>query len=206
MDNVVGFVGYECEDVAIYLAKILRTFGKNIAIVDRTDQELICTIFEIQAENEKNWKEGEYRGILISNKTVCHEDYDFIFYLFGYRLNHPKLYECGTMIMVTDGLPAHMVLLRKINHWECKKYLVMRNLVPMKHTEAYLAAVVNKETEYFSVPYEEKDIRCRCNLGPYTGCEVRRLSLGMQETLIKLTCNLIPEYKEKDIRRRIKKI
>lgn len=198
MDNVVGFVGYECEDIAIYLAKILREFGKNIVIVDRTEQELLCEMFEIRTEME-------YSGFLITNRAVCHEEYDFVFYLFGYRLNHPKLYECKTMIMVTDGVPAHATLLKKINHWECKCYLLIRNLVPMKHTETYLAAALSNETGYFAIPYEEKDVRSRCSLGPYTGCEIRRLSIGMQEVLRTLVCNLSSEFKEKEIRKRMKK-
>lgn len=199
MDNIVGFVGYECEDIAIYLAKILRELGKNIVIVDRTEQELLCEIFETRTEIE-------YSGFLITNRTVRHGEYDFVFYLFGYRLNHPKLYECKTMIMVTDGVPAHATLLKKINHWECNCHLLIRNLVPMKHTETYLAAVLSKETEYFAIPYDEKDVRSRCSLGPYTGCEIRRLSVGMQEALLKLICSFYLEYTERDIRKRIKKL
>ena len=75
----------------------------------------------------------------------------------------------------------------------------------MKHTETYLAAALSNETGYFAIPYEEKDVRSRCSLGPYTGCEIRRLSIGMQEVLRTLVCNLSPEFKEKEIRKRIKK-
>lgn len=206
MDNVVGFLGYECEDIAIYLAKMLRVLGKNTVIVDRTEQELVCEMFEMSAENEKNRKEGEYSGFTITNRTVCYEEYDFVFYLFGYRLNHPKLYECGKMIMVTDGVPAHVTLLKQIEHWECKSYLIIRNLVSMKHTETYLASIVNKENDFFLIPLDERDVRTKCNLGPYTGCEIRRLSAGMKEVLLKMICNFISDYAEKDIRKQMKKI
>ena len=206
MDNVVGFVGYECEDIVIYLAKILQALGKNIAVVDRTEQELLCEIFELRTENEITWKEGEYCGFLITNRGVCQETYDFIFYLFGYRLNHPKLYECGTLIMVTDGVPAHASLLRKIKHGECNNYLILRNLIPMKHTEEYLAVLAGKEKEYFEIAYDERDVRNRCNLGVHTGCEIKRLSVEMKRVLFQMVCNLTPEYGEKRIWEVIKKI
>ena len=82
MEKLIGFVGYECEDIAIYMAKVLRMLGNNIAIVDRTEQELVCEIFDLQSESGTSWKEGEYCGIHITNKGVCREDYDYIFYLF----------------------------------------------------------------------------------------------------------------------------
>ena len=205
MDNVVGFVGYECEDIVIYLAKILQAMGKHIAIVDRTEQELLCEIFELQTEDEITWKEGEYGGFLITNRGVCQEEYDFIFYLFGYRLNHPKLYECGTLIMITDGVPAHASLLRKIKHGGYNNYLLIRNLIPMKHTEEYLATLLGKE-EYFEIPYDERDIRSRCSLGVHTGCEVRRLSTGMKQVIFQMICNLTPEYEERKVWELIKKL
>ena len=206
MDNVIGFVGYECEDIVIYLAKILQALGKNIAVVDRTEQELLCEIFELRTENEITWKEGEYSGFLITNRGVCQEEYDLVFYLFGYRLNHPKLYECGTLIMITDGLPAHASLLRNIKHGECSNYLLIRNLVPMKHTEEYLAALAGQEKEYFELFYDEQDIRSRCSLGVHTGCEIRRLSIGMKRVLFQMVCHMISECEEKRIWKLLKKI
>ena len=206
MENVVGFVGYECEDIVIYLAKILHALGKNIAVVDRSEQELLCEIFELRTKDGITWKEGESFGFLVTNRGVCQEEYDLVFYLFGYRLNHPKLYECGTLIRITDGVPAHASLLRKIKHEECSNYLLIRNLVPMKHTEEYLATLAGKEKDYFEIFYDERDIRSRCSLGVHTGCEIRRLSSGMKQTLFQMVCKLIPEYGEKRVWELIKKI
>ena len=206
MGNVVGFVGYECEDIVIYLAKILQALGKTVAVVDRTEQELLCEIFELRTEEEVAWKEGEYSGFLITNRGVCQEEYDWIFYLFGYRFHHPKLYECETLIMITDGVPAHASLLQNITLGECSSYLLLRNLVPMKHTEEYLAALAGKEKEYFELFYDEQDIRSRCSLGVHTGCEIRKLSAGMKRVLFQMICNLTSEYEEKKVWELIKKL
>lgn len=206
MENVVGFVGYECEDIAIYIAKILHALGKTVAVVDRTEQELLCEIFDLRADSEKTWKEGEYSGVLITNRGVNQKDYDYVFYLFGYRLNHPKLYECKKLIMVTDGVPAHASLLKMVENWECKRFLLIRNLVPMKHTEAYLASLTGKEDEFREIAFDEKDIRSRCSMGAYTGCEVKNLSAGMKRVLVFLVCNLNGEYGEKRVREQIKKL
>ncbi len=206
MEKVIGFIGYECEDIAIYLGRVLQTLGKKVVIVDRTEQELLCEMLNIRTERGKTWKEGEYCGCRITNKGVNQKEYDLIFYLFGYRLNHPKLYECGKLIMITDGVPAHAALLHNTGPWECKSFLVIRNLIAMKHSEEYLAALAGKDNEFKDLPYDERDIRSRCSLGAYTRCEIKRLSPGMKRILISLVEMAAPEYQEEFVRKQMKKI
>lgn len=206
MEKTVGFVGYECEDIVLYLAKIIQAFGKRIAIVDRTEQEMLLEVLGMQHDWKTMVREGEVEGIWITDQGVCLTDYDIIFYLFGYRLIHPKLYECDSLIMVTDGVPAHASLLRKIGNWERKQYLLIRNLVPMKHTEAYLAMLAENERNYCEIPYDERDIRMRYNLSSYAGCAVKSLSSGMKRALIIVLGFLMSEYSERTIREVMKKI
>lgn len=97
MAIIIGFVGYESEDIVLYIAKILYAFEKRVAIVDRTEQEMLLELLEVGAE-----REGEYEGIWITSQGVEKERYDIVFLLFGYRLMHPKLYECESLVMVTD--------------------------------------------------------------------------------------------------------
>ena len=129
-----------------------------------------------------------------------------VFYLFGYRLIHPKLYECEALIMVTDGVPAHASLLKKIGHWDRKQYLIIRNLVPMRHTEQYLAMLADSEKSYCEIPYDEQDIRMRYCMGIYTDYAVKRLSAGMKKALEILVCFLEVECQQKKIREIIRKI
>lgn len=206
MARIVGFVGHECEDIAIYLAKILKALGKKVVVADKTEQEVLCEMFGLHAESDKNRKEGEYGGILLTNGGVGQDEADVIFYMFGYRLNHPKLYECEMLIMVADGFPAHASMMRKTGHWECKCYLLLRNLIPMKHTEMYLAVLAGREDNYRIIPYDERDVRARCSLSAYSGCEIRKLSPGMKRVLLAMAGNMLNEYAENKIREQMKKL
>lgn len=206
MEKIVGFVGYECEDIVLYLAKIISALGKHVAIVDRTEQEMLLEVLGMLANKENAAREGDFSGVWITDQGVSRDEYDVIFYLFGYRLIHPKLYECEALIMVTDGVPAHASLLRKIGNWDRKQYLLIRNIVPMKHTEQYLAVLADNEQTYCEIPYDEKDIRMRYSLSSYAGCAIRHLSVGMKRALMILMCFLTTEYQERFIRDAMKKL
>ncbi|MBO5177211.1 MAG: hypothetical protein IJ274_05330 [Lachnospiraceae bacterium] len=205
MEKLVGFVGYECEDIVLYLAKILTVLGKKVAVVDRTEQEMLLEVLELKNDMKKELYSDDFYGILVTGQGVSYEEYDIIFYLFGYRLIHPKLYECETLIMVTDGVPAHASLLRKIGNWGKKQYLVIRNLVPMKHTEQYLAILADNENSYCEIPYDESDIRMRYSLSSYSKCTVKQLSAGMKRALMILLKFLSVECPERSIRDAMKR-
>lgn len=192
MGQNVGFVGYECEDIALYLGAVLTGLGKKTIIIDRTEQELLIEMFGC---------EGEFAGVRMTNQGVSGEDFDFVFFLFGYRLRHPKLYECELLVMVTDGVPAHASLLRKIGQWERKQCLLIRNLIPMRHTEQYLAMLAGNEESYFGLPLEEADIRGKYCLGAYAECNFRKVSTAMQKGLVYLTHFLLPEMDEQEIKK-----
>ena len=206
MERVVGFVGYECEDFVWYLAKILSQLGKRIAIIDRTEQEMLLEIMDIQKSRGKEERDGELDGIRITGQSICHEEYDSVFYLFGYRIIHPKLYECEALVMVTDGVPAHASLLAKIGNWNRKQYLIIRNLIPMKHSEQYLAILADKEKKYCEIPFDEKDIRMKYSLGSYENGIVKRLSAGMKRALIIVLAFLSVEYPERMITQTMKRV
>lgn len=206
MEKIVGFVGYECEDIVLYLAKIISSFGKKVAIVDRTEQEMLMEVIDAPGNRENTAREGEFSGVWLTTQGVCKEEYDMIFMIFGYRLLHPKLYECGTLVMVTDGVPAHASMLRKIGHWDRKQCLLLRNLVPMKHTEKYLALLADNEKNYCEIPYDEQDIRMRYSLSSYAGCALKSLSAGMKKALSMLVIFLLPEYQERFVREAMKKM
>lgn len=206
MEKIVGFVGYECEDIVLYLAKILEKLGKRVAIIDRTEQEMLLEMTELRGGWGKEEKEGDFSGIRITGQSVSHEEYDSVFYLFGYRLLHPKLYECEALIMVTDGAPAHASLLRKIGNWERKQYLLIRNLIPMKHTEQYLAMLADKEDSFFEIPFDEKDIRMKYSLSSYMDGMVKYLSVGMKGALIAVLGFLSVEDSERAIKETMKRV
>jgi len=206
LEKIVGFIGYECEDIALYLAKILSKLGKKIVIIDRTEQEMLLEMLEIQGHAESGEKDGELSGVRITGQSVYYEEYDVVFYLFGYRLIHPKMYDCESLIMVTDGVPAHASLLRKIDNWQHKQYLLIRNLVPMKHTEQYLARLADGEAGFCPIPFDERDIRMKYSLNSYVNGMVKNLSAGMKNALMTVLKFLSAEYPERIIKETMKKV
>jgi len=204
MAQLIGVVGYECEDIIIYLAGILHSFGKKTAIVDRTEQELLSEMLGIRKKEEQVVR--EYCGIGITNQGSIGDAYDVVFYLFGYRLGNPKMLECNNLLMITDGFPAHAALLEKVHKCECRKYLLIRNLVNLKHKVEYLAMLADIREDYSEIPYDERDIRQRCSLSSYSGFEIKRLSAGMKKALLEVILFLFDEYSEKKVWGAMKKM
>lgn len=204
--NQIGVVGYECEDIVIYLAGIISKLGKKTAIVDRSENEMLCKILGMEESAEKTIQEREYCGIRISNQGVFTEDFDVVIYLFGYRLNHPKIHDCEKILMITDGVPAHASMLRMLNHREGQCYLLLRNLVALKHTVGYLIELAGSKNDYSELWYDEKDIRQRCSLNAYGGFEIKMLSIGMRRTLLDIACWFFSEYPRRIICSAMKKM
>ncbi len=206
MENVIGFVGYECEDIALYLAKMFLALGKKTAMEDRTEHEMLIEMLGISYQKECSLREGEYGGIHIANYGVQAGEYDVVIRLFGYRLEHPKLYECGILVMVTDGVPAHASYLKNMEQWECRRALLLRNLVWMRHSAKYLSGLADKTEYYGEIPYEERDIRMRCSLNPYSQCKINSLSAGMKRILLELISFISRDYNERTVFKTMKKI
>lgn len=206
MVKQIGVIGYECEDIIIYLAGIFYKLGKKTAIVDRSEQEMLCEILGMSSEEESIVREREYCGIRISNQGVQAEDFDVVFYLFGYRLNHPKLFDCEEILMITDGVPAHASLLKHSGLMGSQRYLLIRNLVELKHKAEYLAELADIKNEYCELQYDEKDIRQRCSLNEYGKFEVKRLSSGMRRALLEMIRHFSKEYSVRFIIATMKKM
>ena len=204
MNRIIGFVGYECEDIALYLAECLGAYGKKVAIEDRTEQGMLLRMLEVEQRRtsgeEKN--QLDYLGIVISALPVRQEKFDFIFLLFGYRLQHPKLYDCEVLFMVTDDLPAHAALLGKIEPWERKQALLIRNHMGTGHKSDYLEFLSNQKVERrFCLSWDEKDIVMRCRLGNENESALTEVSTGMKEMLKELLRFLLPEITEDFLKR-----
>lgn len=187
MADKIGFVGYETEDMILYLAYCLCECGKRVAIEDRTEYAMLLRFFDADEESiEKGTAEMMYQGIYLTNARVQEEEFDVICLAFGSRMQHPKLYECNKLVAVTDLLPAHAVLLKKIGQWERTQVLVIRNCIPAKHSIQYIEKLTGmRSNNVLAVSWDAKDIRTRYSIGGES-IRIRRLSAEMRETLEKL--------------------
>jgi len=198
MADIIGFVGFESEDIVLYLAYCLSVCGKKVAIEDRTEHSMLLRMLE--AEEKKIKEENAeifYQGFYITNSVVQKEKYDTVLLLFGYRLRHPKLYECNQLVMVTDALPAHAGILAEIEPWERKQVLIIRDGMEAKHGVHYLELLTGQRAEQvLCLPREVKDIRIRNSLGSAQSIRIEKLSAAMKELLELLITCLYPEGSE----------
>ena len=146
----IGFVGYESEDIILYLAACLRKAGKRVAVEDKTEAGILLRMLEKASASgeETKW----YCGICVANSLSGKEEYDYVFLLFGYRVQHPKLYECEYLIFVTDGMPAHAEVLHEVGQWERKQAMLIRNYTEAKHGSKYLELLVGQKQERTAHP------------------------------------------------------
>lgn len=195
MTEKIGFVGYESEDIVLFLAYCLKEQGKHVVIEDRSEQGILLRMLEMGG----NLIHGEatevfFQEILVTNAVAHSEDYDMVLMLFGYRLRHPKLYECNKLVLITDTLPAHAALLREIEEWERKQVLLVRNYAECKHGLRYLELLTGQRTEaVFCIPWEERDVRIRNSLGTAEHVRVERLSVQMRDTIYQLLAFLLSD-------------
>ena len=185
MADKIGFAGYETEDMIFYLAYCISECGKKVAIEDRTEYAMLLRLLEIEEERiEKGNAEVMWQGIYVTNGRVREDEYDVVCLAFGYRLQHPKLYECNRLVTVTDMLPAHAGLLRRIGQWERTQVLIIRNCVAVKHSISYIEKLTGIRTRnVIPLPWDAKDVRLRCSIGMGEYIRISGLSSGLQECL-----------------------
>ncbi len=208
MAEIIGLVGADCEDIALYIAKISVLLGKKTVIIDRTEQELLIQMMCGRMTKEQDIPEKSVTadGICVTAENVDYDEYDLVIFVFGFRLQHPKLYECGSLFLISDGLPAHAYLLQTIRQWERKEYLILRNMIPVKHSEKYIQKILRLEDEVcLYVSLSESDVKSRYQIGIEEKIQIKRLSGTMRHMLCRVIGILFPGEKESDIKRIMRK-
>ncbi|MGN0506982.1 MAG: hypothetical protein ACI4FZ_10500 [Lachnospiraceae bacterium] len=194
MEMVAGFVGYECEDMVIYLARMFSALGKRTMILDLTEQGSVIGICgEVQ----------EYAGISFSSCPAqgMEQDSDVILKVFGYQPRQEDLKECRKLFLVTDGSAFRARLLSKFTLWQGECCLIVRNMVSMRYGEAYLALLSEHQIERcFTVFADERDVKERCCLGMEKRRPLHRLSESMRELLRELVQYLDASVEERQLR------
>lgn len=190
----IGFVGYESEDIILYLAACLQKAGKKVAIEDKTEAGLLLRMLDSgKVPGETGW----YCGIRVTGSLSGKEVYDYVFLLFGYRVQHPKLYECEYLIFVTDEMPAHARLLHEVGQWERKQAMLIRDYIEAKHGSKYLELLVGqKQEQVILLPWEARDMRKRYSLGQEENIDLTGLSAGMKHVIRELLLFLASECPE----------
>ena len=199
MKVVAGFLGYECEDMVIYLARIFSFLGRKTMVLDRTEEKSVLGIL------------GEAK----ENTDVCFscfpdegmmQDYDVILKVFGYQPQRKELEECRRLFLVTDGSAFRARLLSKFKLWQEECCMIIRNMVSMQYKETYLMLLSEQKIERcFTVFADERDVKGRCCLGIGKRISLHCLSESMIEQLRELVQYLDASVDVKQLRTALKK-
>lgn len=194
----IGFIGYESADIILYIARMLSYVGKKVAVIDRTDNQTV--VKTIPLPEELSGTGGYYKNILITSDTACEaseEALDVVLYSFGYHLQDAEIKECKMVVYVTDMIAYNAQLLKDVElPKEVDTFLIVRNAIPLKYDEKYLANIIGrkfKKDNIFRIPYEEADYKSRCYLYVDKKHKLTSLSGQMQVTIFELLKNITKE-------------
>lgn len=201
----VGFIGYDCIDMAIYLARIFSASGKKTAIIDYTKKLNILRTASLPEELEQT--AGFYKKILVINGATDHrkdtEEQEVLVHYFGYHLEHPELKKCPNVVFATDMAKYNAQLLQDVELDEnAKAYLVVRNYTSFKYREKFLCQTMGRTFEaekMILLPFDEADYKSGCYLCTDKKHRLTGLSGEMKTALLNLFNGMSGvEYKRKE--------
>lgn len=197
----IGIAGYESEDIAFYLAMLIQKLGRIAILVDETiDEQIFQIAGEAKKENEA-WY-GDLKIVKeVSNEKV---EADILLHVYGDRSMNETCNLCDYLVMVTDMTMLNARRLRCFENWKGKRVLVLKNYLELKYEEDYLCSLIGQEfEEIFMLPFDERNLRERCYLQTDGVVRFRKLSREMKLLLEGILRRIEPEWKAKEIRKRV---
>ena len=199
----IGFVGFDSEDIALYLARLLQTDEDNVVVVDHTRK--LSLMRNAGIPHQLTGKSGMYRGNIeiFASATACkfRKDAVIIDY-FGCYTELPEIKDCDIVIFTTDMIVYNAQLLKDVHVKDgAAKFLILRNAIRLKYDESYLIVETGQEfsrDQVFVIPYDEVDYRSKCYL-----CIDKMHSLGgLSEPMRKTLLYLYSYVEEKELKRK----
>lgn len=199
----IGFAGYDCIDIAVYFARLLRLDGSSVGIVDATKYSSLLRAICVP-ESLMN-SHSYYRDIIVGpQETITHSDFehlDYIIYYFGYDTNPTLLQACDEVLMVSDMIPSNVEMLNNLAIASQSNINVLfRNAMVLKYDIKYLKSLLNykiEDTSIFILLYEDVDYRNRCYLCNGDFPSLSHTSESMQDLLL----DLMEQFSERDMTR-----
>lgn len=208
--KIIGFIGIDCTDIVVYLARMLNATGKKIAIVDCSMNKNLKRTVALPQELVKG--DGYYKEILIlsgeKDNLADLNAQDIVIYYFESNINHIHIAQCTDFVFVSDMVLSHVQLFKELCIGEVSKIMLIHNAVSVKYGEQYLITQTGqkfKEEDIFIIPYEERDFRSKCYLCIDKTHRLTKLSSGMKSVILNLFLRYIEiEYTGKELTQLLK--
>lgn len=184
LTNAIGFVGIDCYDLILYLAKVLSVLGERVLVSDNSDTgALSCCIPEITT-----WESGtvNYFGVdCTQDVNTIDESYNWVFIDFGFSGREREL-ECDEIYYVTD-YKRHNVkaIAEHLLSADILCGLIMRDRLTSKITMQSVLVDINSNTIAEDASYEifeqQSDLTAQLMMQYNVGLSFKLMSQSMKE-------------------------
>lgn len=205
----LGYIGYDCVDIALANARMLAAAGKKVHVTDCTEKAYVLLAAGMEGSSRQG---GIYHNVCLSaeHDVDAMGQFDYEIYYFGYNMGHPSVGKCGILYFVTDMLPCNAQILSQVEVGRegIIKRAILRNAIAVKYEESYLTGMMGqgiREEDTLVLMYDEDDYRSRCYLSIDARNSLKRLSRGMKALLCRLFSFCEEEYSRKDVMELLKK-
>ena len=204
----IGFLGFDCTDVILYLAELLSAFGKQVSIIDCGNGSTVCGDFDLPVNN--GMAEGYRNDVYICRGLEVPHETEYALYYFGSAMTHSKLCDCSDVVFVTDMVLTNAKKLSsaKITD-DVSTICVLRNFIPVKYGVSAVIQAAGQnipEDRVFALAHTETDYRAKCYIGTDFSVRYKYLSKEMRELLKNILILWEPSLDGKEFMRLVKKI
>lgn len=202
----IGFVGFDCTDILLYLAELLSAYGKQVTIIDCGNGSTVCGSLGLQIG--KGTAQGYRNDVYICRGLEVPQETEYALYYFGSAVTHLKLRECSEVVFVTDMVltNAKKMSFAKVSE-SVSALCILRNYLPLKYGVSAVVQATEQniaEDRVFVLAHTEMDYRAKCYIGTDLSVRFKRLSKEMLELLKSIMVLWEPSLEGKGFMRLVK--
>lgn len=157
----IGFIGIDKYDIMLLLSSILSCSNKKILLVDLSESKALTMSVQKPDGFKASIFSTRIPGVdfLNGNYLPDKNEYDFIFFDFGYNANHPYMDKCLHYIIVTDQQLHNIKRLCNLSLFKTENAIIMLLSIDYKINYKYISEQLNvTENDRIHAVYEESVI------------------------------------------------
>lgn len=189
--TILGFVGFNREDLVIWSSQLFKSIGKRVLIMDYTiDSDLSYIVPLPEGYSKVKNEVFEYQGVFYVNvgsgKNIeefsC--EYDIVLADFGKQINNPQLEKCNVVYTITNLDVRKIEYIKGIGKYE-KNFLVVKDYIRLNNIDQYILKELGFEkSKTFYIDRNNSDFK-EFLLGQWNqNIEMRTISYETRELLV----------------------
>lgn len=211
MEKMIGFVGENCYDMMLLLARAMHCFGYKVLLADRNIYHTLSAVIPVPDGVNPARQVAEYDGMYFTGAELKEEQiepFDYILADFGMVL-HRDMERCASMILVSGGMPHQIRRIKEFCIPKAKtRAVVIRDLLKggqKENSEIRTFVLEYSGSKFYFLKPEYLDLKNGFLYETTFEYRLREASEQMQEVIFGLFCELCEEKEEKQFWQIIKK-